>query len=234
MIVDSQQTVHKAISFMFSSFAGFDKRASLKFQGALLERGVDFSSTQEGENTLTIIREKPARLEIHLNVPGPAIGNLLIAGPHGAHSGEMFEHEAEAVVLAFNDVWYDANRQILSCEASVRDLFESSYEHAFRELWEFRLSQRDESLVILGRPVLGGGIRLVMPPLPGEERPCQIELKIESYLRDTKKIFVDTQFSWPTVNSGPMDPPARLKIVDEYVENHVIPFILGRSNAGEL
>jgi len=231
MILDSRQTVHKAISFMFSSFAGFDKRASIKFQGALLERGVDFSATQEGENSLIIVREKPVRLEVHLSIPGPAFGNLLIVGPHGAHNGEMFEREAEAVVQAFNDVWYDSNRQILGCEASVRDLFESSYEHAFQELWEHRLNQRDDSLGVLGRAVLGGGIRLVMPPLPNEERPCQIEVKIESFLRDTKKIFVETQFSWPAVISGPMDPPERLKIVDDYIENRVIPFIMGVNNA---
>lgn len=234
MIPNSRQTIHKGVNFLFTLFAGIDKKAGIRFQSALMDRGLEFSATQESESQLIIIREKPSRLEIQIGLPGPSLGQLVVIGPHPAHHGEMFEREAEAVVQAFNDVWYDSDRQILSCDATVRDLFESSYEHAFQELWVHRLNQSEDSLGILGRPVLGGGIRLVMPPRPDEERPCQIEVKIESFLRDTKKIFVETQFSWlaPLPAGVPMDPPQRLKTIDDYVDSQVLSFILGENHAG--
>lgn len=232
MIADSRQTIHKIINFLFTPFTGIERKTAIQFQSALLDRGLDFSAIQSAENQLMVVREKPARLEIQVAMPGPSMGQLLIAGPHGAHHGEMFEREAEAVVDAFNDIWYDAKRQLVGCEVLVRDLFESSHEHAFQELWTHRLQQREDSLGILGRPVLGGGLRLVMPPLPGEAMPCQIEVKIESFLQDTKKIYVETQFTWPAPAGvgAPMNPPERFKAIEAYIENNVITFIEGNNH----
>lgn len=229
MILDTRQTIHKGIGFVFTSFVGIEKKANLTFQHALLERGLDLNTTQYGEGRLVIVCEKPAVLEIRIETPGPGLGQLAIIGPHGTHHGDMFEREAEAVVQAFNDTWYEASRQILSAEVTLRDLFESSYEHAFQELWMYRLNQPEDALSALGRPVLGGGIRFVMPPLEGDQPPCNIDVRIESYLRDTKKIFVETQFGWPvpTASGAPMDAPEKLAIADDYVDKNVIPFILG-------
>lgn len=229
MILDTRQTIHKGVAFVFTSFVGIEKRANLKFQSALLERGLDFTTTQDGENRLIIIRDKPAILEIRVEMPGPGLGQLAIIGPHGTHHGDMFEREAEAVVQAFNDTWYEASRQILNAEVTLRDLFESSCEHAFEELWMHRLNQPENALSALGRPVLGGGIRFVMPPLESDRSPCNIDVKIESYFRDTKKIFVETQFGWPvpTASGAQMDAPEKLAIADCYVDDNVIPFILG-------
>ena len=234
MILESQTTIHKGIAFIFTPFTGVDKRTSLKFQAQLIERGLDFSRTQDAENVLAVTREKPTALEINvklLQTPvGAPLGQVLMLGPHDAHDGQMFEREVEAVIEAFNDVWFDSNRQLLRCEVTVRDLFESEMDHAFQELWVHRLSQREDALAALGRPVLGGGLRLVMPPIPGDLSSCQIEVKIESFLQDTKKIFVETQFVWPNPISGPMDPSIRLKAVDDYVSDSVIPFIVGENH----
>ncbi len=229
MILDTRQTIYKGVAFVFTSFVGIEKRANLKFQNALLERGLDFTATQDSENRLIVIRDKPTVLEIRIELPGPGLGQLAIIGAHGTHHGDLFEREAEAVVQAFNDTWYEASRQILNAEVTLRDLFESSYEHAFQELWMHRLHQPEEALSALGRPVLGGGIRFVMPPLDNEQPPCNIDVKIESYLRDTKKIFVEAQFGWPapTESGTPMDAPEKLTIADKYVDENVIPFILG-------
>jgi hypothetical protein len=109
-------------------------------------------------------------------------------------------------------------------------LYETSAEHAFQELWEMRLRQPPDSLAVLGRPVLGGGLRFVMPPQPDDPEPVQIEVKIESFLRDTKKIFVETQFAWPSpMSPGAPFPVNRLEQVNKYIEESVISFITGGS-----
>ena len=52
---------------------------------------------------------------------------------------------------------------------------------------------------ILGnRPVAGGGLRLLMPPhADNGGEPVSIEVRIESFLRETNKLFVETVFTWP-------------------------------------
>ncbi|MDI9548256.1 MAG: hypothetical protein QM346_11730 [Chloroflexota bacterium] len=236
MIASSQQSIYKGINFQLAPFSGVDTRARLRFQAALLDRGIELEQavTQEDEHHFLIIREKPFRIEITLAWPNAPLAHLAILGPHGAHDGEGFEREAEAIIQAFNDVWHDPRRQIVSCDATVRDLFESSCEHAFQELWERRLKQPPQSLDVFGRPVLGGGLRFVMPSLQDGTESCQIEVKIESFLRDTKKIFVETQFVWLQAHVGPMNPSERLKAVDDYVEQRVIPFILGEDNGHDV
>ena len=142
---------------------------------------------------------------------------------------DLLTREAEAAVRAFEATWGKERRQIISSDAAFRDLYETSAEHAFQELWEQRLGQSAQSLAILGRPVLGGGLRFVMPPLPDEVEPLQIEVKIESFLRDTKKLFVETQFAWPAPTSpgAPFDPAGKLKQLDDYIEHVVTSFLVG-------
>jgi hypothetical protein len=140
---------------------------------------------------------------------------------------DLFKKEAEAIVQAFETTWPTKNRQIISVDAAFRDLYETSGEHAFKELWETRLGQTADALAILGHPIAGGGLRLVMPPHPEQSEPLEIELRIESFLQDTKKIWIETQFRWPQPMppGAPLDPARRLKQVNDYVDNEVLSFI---------
>jgi hypothetical protein len=121
------------------------------------------------------------------------------------------------------------NRQIVAIDAAFRDLYETSAEHALMELWETRLGQSADALAVLGHPVAGGGLRLVMPPHPGQPEPLEIEVRIESFLQDTKKIWVETQFRWPRpMPPGvSLDPTRRLKEVNDYIDNELLSFIIG-------
>jgi hypothetical protein len=191
--------------------------------------GIDFAKVAFEEREIAVIREIPTRLEIKVATIGPpAVGQLLIVAPHPG-SLDLFAKEVEAIVRAFDSTWPAKKRQIISCDATFRDLFEASAGHAFQELWETRLHQSLDSLAVLGRPVLGGGLRFVLPPLPDEPEPVQIEVKIESLLRDTKKIYVETQFKWPQPMppEAPLDPSSRLKQIDKYIEGEVLSFIMG-------
>ncbi|HKZ82643.1 MAG TPA: hypothetical protein VJ793_03185 [Anaerolineae bacterium] len=228
---DSRQTIHMGINFIFSPMVTIDRRSYIAFQNALLEEGIEITKTAlQEQREIALTRDMPTDLEIKVSALGPpAIGQLLIVAPHPSRDLNLFIQEIEAVLRAFDATWPEQNRQLMRSDATLRDLFETDADHAFQELWETRLKQSQESLAAFGRPVLGGGLRFVMPPVAGEPRPVQIEVKIESFLRDTKKMFVETQFTWPSpMPAGTtFDPAFRLHQVDDYIEQQVLSFILG-------
>jgi len=229
MLPESRQTIHIGINFVLSPMPFISQRKSIDFQSSLIKHGIEFTKVEVKEYEIILVRETPARLEIKVAALPPSVGQILILAPGPNLAIDLFIKEAEAILRAFEDTWPAQQRQTIRCDATLRDLFEASAEHAFQELWEMRLHQPSEALAILGRPVLGGGLRFVMPPQPEDSEPYQIEVKIESFLQDTKKIFVETQFTWPQpepLDAAP-DPGKRLKQIDSYVENQVIPFITG-------
>lgn len=228
---ESRMTIHMGINFVVSPMPTIDMERNLNFQESLVTQGIDFAKVELKEREIRVVREAPTVLQIKVAALGPPTGQLVILAPQPLRALSLFAKEAEAVAGAFNSTWPEKRRQIISCDATLRDLYEASGEHAFQELWETRLGQPRESLGVLGRPVLGGGLRFVMPPRADDPEPVQIEVKIESFLRDTKKIYVETQFTWPAprLPGTPFDPESRLKQVDAYVENEVVSFITGGS-----
>lgn len=231
MYPESRVTIHMGINFVVSPMPTIDMERNLNFQESLVRQGIDFSKVDFKERQILVIREAPTPLHVKVAALGPPTGQLLILAPHPQRPLSLFVREAEAVIEAFCSTWPEERRQIISCDATLRDLYEASGEHAFQELWETRLGQSRASLEILGRPVLGGGLRFVMPPQADDPDAVQMEVKIESFLRDTKKVFVETQFTWPTPRppGAAFNPRDRLQQVDAYVDNQVVSFITGGS-----
>ena len=232
----SRRIIHIGINFITAPSPVIDPQSYLEFQRAVLSWGLEFTQVAHQENKIIVMRQVPTPLQLTISVLGPQVGQLLIVAPRLERSLEAFIQEAEAAVEAFLATWPVQNRQIISCDVTLRSLYETTREHAFKELWEDRLGQSPHSLAVFGRPVLGGGLRLVMPTLPEEQESVQIEVKIESYLKDTNSIFVETQFTWPqpAMPGSPFDPRERLLRVDAYIENQVLAFILGESDEDEL
>ncbi len=217
------------INFVISPTVVIDRDRSIAFQHALASEGIDFQKVDSRNGALVVTRERPTPLDIRVATLGPPGGQLLIVAPHPQRALTLFSKEAEAVVAAFESTWPYSQRQVLRCDATLRDLYQSGGDHAFQELWETRLHQSADSLAPLGRPVLGGGLRFVMPSQPDDAEQAQIEVKVESYLTDTHKIFVETQFTWPApqMPGARFDPTSRLEQVDSYATNQVISFIVG-------
>ncbi len=177
---ESRQTIHIGVNFVFSPVLTIDPQSNLVFQQQLLQCGIEFARVDFKDRELIVIRETPTRLEIRVGTVGGApISQLLVVSPDPKSELDLFIKEAEAVIEAFQATWPSKNRQIVSADVTFRDLYESPGEHAFQELWEKRLGQPENSLAILGRPVLGGGLRLVMPPKLDEPEPAGVEIKIE-------------------------------------------------------
>lgn len=230
MIPDSRVPIHMGINFVITPKPRISAQTNLKFQQSLIEHGIDFVNVSFQEHEIAVQRQTPTPLLIRvLAAQDPGIGQLIIIAPQTGSGPELFAKEAEAVVAAFQSTW-STKRQIVASDVTFRDLHEASAKHAFQELWEELLNQPRDALKTLGWSIHGGGVRFVVPPKLDDPEPVEIQLRIESFLQDPKKLWVETIFKWvqPMPPGTPLDPKSRLTQVDKYIEGSVIPFITGR------
>lgn len=101
-------------------------------------------------------------------------------------------------------------------------------DHAFRFLWEKRLRGSEKELDAFHRPVLGGGVRLVIPPTnPTADEPGA-EIRIESFFPDPSKLFVEVLMRWSVMKVGDsLDPEPILRQADQFLAGEVVDFIRG-------
>ena len=223
---ETRRHIHLGINYIMVPSPLVEQGSALAFQQALIQRSLGFDRVEYEENAVRVIRERlPLQIVVRSSTGQPT-GQLLILAPQPERNVEYFCQEAEFVVTAFESVWPDNQRQIVKRDVTIRDLYETD-QHAFQEIWEARLGQAEDSLAAFGRKVLGGGMRFVMPPQP--DRPAQVEVKIESYLRDTTRIFAECQFTWvtPGAPNATFAPREHLSEVDAYARKQVIDFMQG-------
>jgi hypothetical protein len=98
-------------------------------------------------------------------------------------------------------------------------------------LWEERLEQSAKALAIFDRPVRGGGLRFVLDPKPEDLHSSQLEVKIESYLKDSTKIYVEVQSRWQSSKpQSEFDVKNRLDEVQNFLGDKVHNFLSGVNN----
>ena len=231
MKINSRLVIHTGINFVTIPMPIISNSTYLSFQQAIITSGLEIARAENHPNSIILTRETPSILQIIVNTLESQIGQLLIVAPQPKGSMDLFIQESEAAIYAFETVWQAQNRQIIRADATIRELYETTYPNAFQELWENRLGQSSKALATFGRPIRGGGLRFVMEPIQ-EEMPVQIEVKIESYLLDTNKIFVETQFAWPM----PTNPGAKFEVrerltkMNTYIQDQVSSFMTGGTN----
>jgi len=185
------------------------------------ERGLTFQQVQAQEGaTLSLTRGNPP-LQVVLRKMAPAIASLTVVSAPPPRLLDDFADEAEMVLSAYRATWPSDSLNVIRRDCTVRYLFGVKADHAFRDLWERRLSQRPESLQALGRPVLGGGVRFVLPPRDGVQDDTTIDTRIESFFQDPKKLFLEAQVLW----ASPMQAGAELRLGD--LLRHAADFVAG-------
>jgi hypothetical protein len=230
---NSRTSIHFSVGYLLAGQWTAEKPRCLDFQKALLESEMDFSQTAFAANRFTLIRNEPSNLQVVLEVPGPQVAGVTVTAAFPQYDLAMFQKEADAVMDAYRRIWPMPQYQILQCSARIHQLYSCS-EHAFKYIWEDRLGQKPGDFASLGgRPVGGGGLRLVMPPAGGDQQePASIELRIESYFRELAKLFIETVFVWPqprVIGSGEsFDASYRIGLADTYADNEVWNFVTGQ------
>lgn len=224
----SRVIIHAGINFISVPAPLISQQTILAFQQAIISHGLEYNRMETPKNTIVLFRDAPYPLQISVLSHESQVGQLLVVTPQPKGTLDLFISEAEAAIQAYESVWQAANRQIVRADATIRMLYETTSQHAFQELWESRLGQPTQALSIFGRPVRGGGLRFVLNPV-NEDMPNQIEIKIESLLSDTTKIFVETQFTWPIPAAAGVSFQVKERIdgMKAYIDSHVEPFISG-------
>jgi hypothetical protein len=228
---DSRQSIYFGVAYVLASPWPSDAIERLQFQKTLAEKKFDFPQTYAGSHDFTLVRTEPSALQIKTASLGPQVSSISISSERPVYSLELFGKEADAVCDSYRQIWLKKGCHILRCDATIRHLY-SCKDHAFKYLWEQRLGQNPADFHYLGdRPVLGGGLRLVIPPLKNTgQEPVQIDIKIESFLRESKKMFIETVFGWPQPRALPpdakFDPQIRLTTAYEYAVSKVLDFVL--------
>jgi len=227
---ESRQSIHFGVGYVIASEWTSNAMKRLDFQKALAEQQLDFPKTSVGPHDFTLVRTEQSPLQVKVASLGPGVSSISISSGRPVHTLELFGKEAEAVCDAYRQTWLKDQCQILQSNARIRHLY-SCQNHAFKYLWECRLGQNPQDFHYLGkRPVLGGGLRLVMPPIQEPGEPVQIEIKIESFFQESKKMFIETFFVWPQPRLLPksikFDPEIRLTKVEKYATSEVWQFLL--------
>ena len=192
MKIDHQKFIHLGINFLTSPRPILSQQKMLEFQQAIINNGLEFSRVEQNPGVLNIIRDSISPLTIRVVSPNQPLGQIIVISQFPKKPLNLFIDEACAAINAFNDVWGSDKRQILGGDTTLRELIETSSQHAFQELWEKRLEQSSKVLATFERPVRGGGLRFVLDPKPDDLQSSQMEVKIESYLKDSTKIFVES------------------------------------------
>lgn len=232
MLPETQRSLHLGVNFLIAPIVlTIDTPHDLDLRRFLSDNQIEFARTERVNQGLRLFNQRPEPLEVLVKQAGPQVGQLLILAPQPTQPVESFIQQSEAVCRGFQNVWQHPQAQIINRDACIRYLYQSRGEHAFRFLWEERLRQNPNDIRLLGRPVLGGGLRFVMPPDPNNR--TQVEIKIESFLQNSQMLFVELQFAWPgsvTLEEG-FQPRDMLTAVQNYCQTNLIPFISG--NQGE-
>ena len=228
IVHDTRQLIFAGVNFVFAPGAEVTQERQLAFQTQLVNRQMEFDQSRRDGNQIILLRTLGSHLQIQVLGGGTPVGQLLVIAERPVHTLDLIKKEMDEVVAAFEGCWGQP-QQIVARDATIRLLFATDGGHAFQYLWEDRLGQSDTDLSALGRPVQGGGLRFVMPPI-GEK--FQIELKVESFLTDSSKLFLETQFVWPQPETAGsrMHPDKTLDQVYQYATGPALAFALGNEN----
>ena len=99
--------------------------------------------------------------------------------------------------------------------------FKSAAEFLARSIFQIR----EEDLSLLDRPTNVHGFRLVFPPTA--EKPHGYNVRIETYLRDKRSIYIENVGTYKTPIQMPtLDAVQRnIEETSEFLVNHVVPFL---------
>lgn len=88
----------------------------------------------------------------------------------------------------------------------------------------FHLGDR---LAPLGRPIHAVGLRLLMPPIPGENQPnWQAEVKIESLVEDYRQIFIELDARWSNAQPWNLDEvTSNVRTAHAFATEQVVRFL---------
>lgn len=238
MIEHSRQTIQLSVGFLVGPALELDEQRVAAFRARLEEEDVRFEHAEHADSTVVLTRLAPSSLQVQVasgqvgGGPEPVpVTQVVVASAVGQDvavaSVADFAGAAHEVTDVLRDVW-PGIEYVLGWNTGVRALFATATEHSFQYLWEQRLGQSTEELAVFGRPVLGGGLRLVFPPVQEEGEQFQAEVRVESFLEDVRRIYVEVNLANGTPEPvSAMNPTALVHATEEFLVGRLLPFLRG-------
>jgi hypothetical protein len=227
LVPHTKQTVHMGVGCVFAPQPVIDSEHSIRFQGELSSHGLVFTQIQNPPGSLILLRD-PRALEVRVQQVGPGVGSVVVIAPQPWATLGEFLDEVQTVFSAYGATWSGQQMQVLQRECTVRQLYGVTEDHAFKFLWEQRLRATEDELRAFGRPVLGGGLRFVIPPSDPHADEANIQVRIESFLPDPSKLLVEVQMQWSVMQiMDELDPGPILGEADRFLSEEAVRFITG-------
>ena len=236
MIEHSRQTIQLTVGFLIGPALELNEERIAAFRARLEEEDIRFEHAEHADQTLVLARGAPSSLQVQIVSgqvgagPEPVpVTQIVIATAIGQDvtvaAVADFADAAHEVTDVARDVWPEME-YVLGWNTSVRSLFASSTEHSFQYLWEQRLGQDTQELSVFGRPILGGGLRLMFPPGQEEGEHYQAEVRVESFLEDVRRLYVEVNLAHGNPEPiNALNPTTVIQATEAFMDERVLPFL---------
>jgi len=213
--------LHAAVRF--APAATLDKQHKQQFQVKCGE-GFDWRREEYNEN-LWVVQSPQTQGDPRSQLKLSLQRDLLTFEDHfPTGSLDLFNDNLQMVLNGFAAVFNP--RLIVGSGAVIRMTVEAPGGDA-RVFLGNRTLQMGDKLSPIGRPIHAVGLRLLLPPLTGENQPnWQAEVKIESLVEDYRQIFIEVDARWGTsMVWNPEDVLGHLRTAHEFASSRVVPFL---------
>jgi len=212
----------------FAPSAVLDKQHKQQFQHKCGE-GFDWRRQEYQENVWLLASPQPEgdpRSQLKLSLQ-PDLVNFEDYFPTGPL--EVFCDNMRLALTCVADVF--SPRLILASGMVIRLTAQSEGNDARVYLGQ-RCLRLDDRLGVLGRPVHAVGLKLLLPPLPGEDQPnWQAEIKIESLIEDVRQLFIEVDARWANPVAWDLNTVVeRLKTAHAFAMGPVVQMLQGLSH----
>lgn len=208
-----------------------DKKSAFNF-AATLSDYIDTQNVQLESNQWTL-RSVKDTLEIVLTSRA-----LQLHAANPVHKRGWYEARYMTVLKRLEEL--SKPELILESKAMIRGLLHIDGD-ARDFLGSHVMNMEPQRLEPMGRPLHVLGMRMFFPPYVVKEQEQASEgritewgvnVKLESWIEDTSKLFVEADASWPRPakwGESSLDEVAgRLATLEDYLEKHIVPFLAER------
>lgn len=232
MLKNSERVIHMGLNYVIAPKKPLPVDEKLEFQKELSVIGLEAENTVKKEGGIGIkalYEGTPVIVETFMNSPNT--GQLLVLMPENPNTS-LFPQIADAVGDIYLKVFTDPKPQAFPArDGCIRKLYSCSeeYPHAFKYIWEKMLGKEQSDLSILGTPIAGGGLRFVIPPT--NDKPVETQVKIESFFKDAKQLWVEVTMKWPKpqkIEAG-FGAKELCKCLNDFASENVVDFMLAQS-----
>jgi hypothetical protein len=205
-----------AIAYLFKENPTLRREDNLSFYDKVVNSGIDLPSFSFEGGTELVLQRKgghrgKAGIEVRVGEFQRAKLRLLIGQSVEQAPVETTRENADAIYLAFQSVWQERVSQPELTEVTL-EFFGAAPSGDARVFLGDKVARLNRKATrFLGRELTGFGLRLVSgpvvvlgdaakdpnaPPLPGAD----INLRVESSVRDPSQVFFQVQAKWPALN----------------------------------